>query len=97
MHTYTLYRHTYICTHHTHTHLRVEVEKPVGTVDIVERSKRYDLTINGHGMDMQGCPVTHQQPMGIGPTDEHPIESTHIPELPESRHKYVFILTICSI
>ena len=52
-------------------YLSVEVQEPSGAVDVVERGKGVDGAIDAHGVQPQGPPASHQQPVGRGTADEH--------------------------
>lgn len=52
-------------------YLSVEVQEPSGAVDVVERGKRVDGAVDAHGVQPQGPPASHQEPVGRGTADEH--------------------------
>jgi hypothetical protein len=43
----------------------IEVEEPVGTVDIVEGGEGGDASVNRHGMEPQLTPTRQEQPVRI--------------------------------
>lgn len=51
--------------------LSVEVEEALGAVDVVEGGEGVDGAIDAHGVQPQGPPRRHQQPVRGGAADEH--------------------------
>ena len=52
-------------------YLLVEVQKSAGAVDVVKGGKAGHCAVDAHGMDTQHTTVTHEEPVGVGATDEH--------------------------
>lgn len=52
-------------------YLLIEIKKSFWTVDIMERGKASDSTINVHWMSSQGTSTGNKQPVGVGTTYKH--------------------------
>ncbi len=55
----------------TSTHLRVEVEEALLTVDVVEGCKWEGRTIHGHGVELESPSVAGKDPVRVRPTHIH--------------------------
>ena len=53
------------------THLAVEVEEAILTVDVPEGSKALDRAVHTHGVVTQLATHCHEHPVRVRPTDEH--------------------------
>lgn len=54
-----------------HLLLAVEVQEPLGAVDVVERGKALDGTVDAHRVDLEVAPGAHQRPVRVRAGDEN--------------------------